>query len=105
MFDGWLQSNIAYDFSRPVTRSITLTQGPAAGNTETTLTPPKPRGICFNRISLKDFHSAAIRSDSSLYAWVKNSSGQLGDGTNTDQNKPAKLNGFTWKQISLNNLF
>ncbi|MCX8672706.1 InlB B-repeat-containing protein [Bifidobacterium sp. B4079] len=128
LFDGWFQGDIAYDFSQPVTRNITLTarwtstdsqrwtisptQGPAAGGAKTTLTPPKPRGIRFSQISLNDFHSAAIRSDGSLYAWGNNSSGQLGDGTTNNQKRPILVdkpagtpNGFTWKQIILGSYY
>ncbi|MCX8673611.1 InlB B-repeat-containing protein, partial [Bifidobacterium sp. B4001] len=124
LFDGWFQGNIAYDFNQPVTSSITLTarwtnedtqhwaispsQGPTAGNTKTTLTPPKPRGIRFSQISLGWFHSAAIGSDGNLYTWGGNGHGQLGDGPINNQGGPILVDkpqgapdGFTWKQTSL----
>ncbi|MCP8614532.1 InlB B-repeat-containing protein, partial [Bifidobacterium asteroides] len=93
LFDGWFQDNIAYDFTQPVTGSTTLTarwtstdtqhwtispsQGPAAGGTKTTLTPPAQRGIRFSQISLGYIHSAAIGSDGNLYTWGNNQYGQL----------------------------
>ncbi|MGL4941065.1 MAG: InlB B-repeat-containing protein, partial [Bifidobacterium asteroides] len=124
LFDGWFQGNIAYDFNQPVTGSITLTarwtsedtqhwaispsQGPTAGNTKTTLTPPKPRGIRFSQISLGWFHSAAIGSDGNLYTWGGNGHGQLGDGPTNNQGGPILVDkpqgapdGFTWKQTIL----
>lgn len=123
LFDAWFQGDVAYDFSQPVTSSITLTarwtstdsqrwtispsQGPAAGNTKTALTPPKPRGIRFSQISSGRRHTLAIGSDGNLYAWGQNYYGQLGDGTTTDRNEPVRVDkpegapeGFTWKQAS-----
>lgn len=38
-----------------------------------------------------DAHSGAVTRDGSLYMWGCNSSGQLGDGTTTDQLKPKKV--------------
>ncbi|MCX8648484.1 InlB B-repeat-containing protein, partial [Bifidobacterium sp. B4107] len=128
LFDGWFQGDVAYDFSQPVTGDVTLTarwtstdsqqwtisptQGPAAGGAKVTLTPPKPRGIRFNQISLNGFHSAAIRSDGNLYTWGNNSSGQLGDGTTSNQKRPILVdkpagapNGFTWKQTILGSYY
>ncbi|MCX8687974.1 InlB B-repeat-containing protein [Bifidobacterium sp. B4142] len=128
LFDGWFQGDVAYDFSQPVTGKVTLTarwtrtdtqhwtisptQGPAAGGTKVTLTPPKPRGIRFSQISLNGFHSAAIRSDGNLYTWGNNSSGQLGDGTTSNQKRPILVdkpagapNGFTWKQTILGSYY
>ncbi|MCP8614534.1 InlB B-repeat-containing protein, partial [Bifidobacterium asteroides] len=122
LFDGWFQGDVAYDFSKPVTGSTTLTarwtstdtqhwtispsQGPTAGGTKTTLTPPAQRSIRFSQISIGYFHSAAIGSDGNLYTWGNNSDGQLGDGTNTNRNTPAPIGkpagapaGFTWQQI------
>ncbi|MCX8643956.1 InlB B-repeat-containing protein [Bifidobacterium sp. B4081] len=126
LFDGWFQGNIAYDFNQPVTSSITLTarwtnedtqhwaispsQGPTAGNTKTTLTPPKPRGIRFSQISSGNGHTLAIGSDGNLYSWGDNTDGRLGrdtgaktiGGTPADD-RPAKVDkpqgappGFIW---------
>ncbi len=41
--------------------------------------------------STYDAHSGAVTRDGSLYMWGCNSSGQLGDGTTTDQLKPKKV--------------
>ncbi|MCX8686567.1 InlB B-repeat-containing protein [Bifidobacterium sp. B4142] len=124
LFDGWFQDNVAYDFSQPVTHSITLTarwtrtdtqhwtispaQGPEAGGTKVTLTPPTPRGVRFSQTSFGSFHSAGIASDGNLYTWGYNSKGQLGDGTTSSRSTPVQIGkpqgapaGFTWKQVSL----
>ena len=124
LFDGWFQGDVAYDFSQPVTHDIALiahwtredTQhwsispdhGPETGGTEVTLTPPAQRGIRFSQIRLGYNYSAAIGSDGNLYTWGGNDDGQLGNGTTTNQNRPAQIDkpqgtpeGFTWKQVIL----
>ena len=67
-----------------------------------------PAGFTWKQVSLGGWHSAAIGSDGNLYTWGDNGSGQLGDGTTTNQNRPVLVDkpqgapdGFTWKQISL----
>ncbi|MCX8648719.1 chromosome condensation regulator RCC1, partial [Bifidobacterium sp. B4107] len=128
LFDGWFQDNVAYDFSQPVTHSITLTarwtrtdtqhwtispaQGPEAGGTKVTLTPPAQRGIRFSQISAGRGNIAAVASDGNLYAWGSNGNGQLGDGTNTNRHEPVRVlkpegapAGFTWVQASAGYMF
>ncbi len=39
-------------------------------------------------------HSLALRSDSTVWAWGKNTNGQLGDSTNNDSSIPIKVNGL-----------
>ena len=106
LFDGWFINQVAYDFSKPVTRDLTLTakwtpasrnstwsispdKGSQLGKESTTITPPDSasRGIRFSQISAStydeydsDGFSLAVGSDGNAYAWGSNSSG-LGDGT------------------------
>ncbi len=107
-FDGWFTGNIAYDFSKPVTKNLTLTahwspesrntkwsispdKGSQLGRESTTITPPDSasRGIRFNQISAStydggissDGFSLAVGSDGNAYAWGYNNWGQLGNGT------------------------
>ncbi|RMA46376.1 hypothetical protein CI603_04625 [Bifidobacterium sp. wkB338] len=84
LFDGWFTGNTAYDFSRPVTGSITLTakwtritsswslrpaSGPAEGGTRITLTTPTTSDIRFSHVETgKDF-ALAMGSDGNLYSW------------------------------------
>ncbi len=42
-------------------------------------------------ISTGDSHTAAIKTDGSLWAWGNNPWGQLGDGTNEDKSTPVKI--------------
>ena len=104
LFDGWFIGEVAYDFSRPVTRDLTLTahwspagrnstwsispdKGSQLGRESTTITPPDSasRGIRFNQISAgKDpsyGFSLAVGSDGNAYAWGNNTYGQLGNET------------------------
>ncbi|HPS94216.1 MAG TPA: RCC1 domain-containing protein [Deltaproteobacteria bacterium] len=37
------------------------------------------------------FHSLAIRTDGSAWAWGRNDSGQLGDTTQSNRNTPVQL--------------
>ena len=107
LFDGWFIGDTAYDFSRPVTGSATLTahwskadskwkldkeSGPESGGQTVTLTPPPARGIRISQVDAGDLHSGAVGSDGSLYTWGDNDShGQLGrDTTDRQDSHPGK---------------
>ncbi len=51
-----------------------------------------PGGVTATAISAGFSHSLAIGSDSKLYAWGDNGSGELGNGTNTNSNVPVASN-------------
>ena len=108
LFDGWFlkdakgDSNVAYDFSQPVTADITLvahwspantggwsispSKGNVLGGQQATITPPKrSRGIRFSQISAGGYQSGGspgfsvgVASDGNAYAWGNNQYGQLG---------------------------
>ena len=44
-------------------------------------------------VSAGDFHSLALKSDGTLWAWGYNYQGQLGDGSQNDQYEPIEI---TW---------
>jgi alpha-tubulin suppressor-like RCC1 family protein len=44
-------------------------------------------------ISAGRFHSMALKSDGTVYAWGRNNSGQLGDGTITERSTPVQVKG------------
>ena len=115
-FDGWFTGEVAYDFSNPVTKDLTLTakwtfkdpnntwkinpdQGSRLGNETTILTPPDTsRGIRFSQVSGSSYDSRrsygfslAVGSDENAYAWGDNWYGQLGDGTTTQRTTPVKV--------------
>ncbi len=41
------------------------------------------------------FHSLALKSDGTVWAWGHNDDGQLGDGTNSDRLSPVQVSGLT----------
>ena len=114
LFDGWFIRQVAYDFSKPVTKDLTLTakwtpagrnstwsispdKGSQLGRESTTITPPDnaSRGIRFNQVSGgKDYDhgfSLAVGSDGNAYAWGANDYGRLGDGTTTERHTPVMV--------------
>nr|WP_232341950.1 MULTISPECIES: InlB B-repeat-containing protein [Bifidobacterium] len=114
LFDGWFTGQVAYDFSRPVDKDLTLAahwtpasrnsgwsispdKGSQLGREPATITPPDnaSRGIRFSQVSGgKDpsyGFSLAVGSDGNAYAWGWNSEGQLGDGTRDDKHAPVMV--------------
>jgi alpha-tubulin suppressor-like RCC1 family protein len=47
-----------------------------------------------NAIAAGAYHSLALKSDGKVWAWGNNYSGQLGDGTTTDQYTPEQVSGL-----------
>ena len=115
-FDGWFIGEVAYDFSTPVTKNLTLTaqwtsktpntswrinpdKGSQLGHETTTITPPdSTSGIRFNQISAGGYvmndlmgFSLAVGSDGNAYAWGYNGFGQIGDGTTTNRATPVMV--------------
>jgi alpha-tubulin suppressor-like RCC1 family protein len=41
------------------------------------------------------YHTLAVKSDGSVWAWGKNDYGQLGDYSNTDRHSPVQVHGLT----------
>jgi alpha-tubulin suppressor-like RCC1 family protein len=60
------------------------------------------------QVSAGGFHTAAIRTDGTLWVWGDNSIGQIGDNTNIDRLTPRQISvGITglnnWRQVSTGN--
>jgi len=53
--------------------------------------PSEKAVILRNTIASGTFHTLAIKSDGSLWAWGLNAHGELGDGTNTNRVSPVKI--------------
>ena len=84
------------------------------GTNTTRLTPVKvkkpanaSKGFIFTKVDAGDHSALAMGSDGNIYTWGLNSSGQLGDGTTENRNRPAPVKkpdgaapGFTWKQAN-----
>ena len=112
LFDGWFIGQVAYDFSRPVDKDLTLAahwtpagrnsrwsispdKGSQLGREPATITPPDSasRGIRFSQISASanGSFSLAVGSDGNAYAWGSNYYGQLGDETRDDKHAPVMV--------------
>ena len=66
-----------------------------------------PKGFTFTKVDAGDHSVLAMGSDGNLYTWGFNASGQLGDGTTENRNRPAPVKkpdgaapGFTWQQAN-----
>ena len=66
---------------------------PGSSQTGLSVNNPTPTKIMDGvaAVALGVYHSAAIKTDGSLWMWGYNNYGQLGDGTNTDRNRPVKI--------------
>ena len=51
-----------------------------------------------------NYHTAAIKTDGTLWLWGRNADGQLGDNTNLDKSSPVQTvsAGTNWKQVACN---
>ena len=55
---------------------------------------------CWREVAAGTYHTLAIRSDGTLWAWGLNDKGQLGDGTTVNKNVPTKIGTDTnWATI------
>ena len=59
-------------------------------------------GNNWKQVSGGTFHTAAIKTDGTLWTWGYNLSGQLGDNTTIDRSTPVQtfLGGNNWKQVA-----
>ncbi|MCF6154843.1 MAG: hypothetical protein E3K36_06225 [Candidatus Brocadia sp.] len=48
-------------------------------------------GLVSPQISAGWYHTVAVKSDGTVWAWGCNDHGQLGDGTDTDRNTPVQV--------------
>ncbi len=72
--------------------------GQIGDNSNDTRTAPVQVGGGMNglvAVSAGDYHTLALKSDGTVYAWGYNSFGQLGDNSNISKNYPVQVSGLT----------
>jgi alpha-tubulin suppressor-like RCC1 family protein len=79
--------------------------GQLGDNTTTTRSTPVTTfsgGTNWKQVSGGEVHTAAIKTDGTLWTWGYNSNGQLGDNTITNKRTPVTTfsGGANWKQVS-----
>jgi alpha-tubulin suppressor-like RCC1 family protein len=58
-------------------------------------------GTNWAKVACGNDHTLAIKNDGTLWAWGRNSDGQLGDGTFTDRSSPVQIGtGQNWNKIA-----
>jgi hypothetical protein len=59
-------------------------------------------GTNWKQVAGGQYHTAAIKTDGTLWCWGKNDDGQLGDNTQVQKNTPVQtfLGGSNWKQVA-----
>ena len=64
-------------------------------------------GTSWAVIACGAYHTAAIKTDGTLWMWGLNGNGQLGDNTTTSRSSPVQTvsGGTTWKQVSCGQYF
>jgi alpha-tubulin suppressor-like RCC1 family protein len=81
------------------------TSGQLGDNTATNRSTPVTTfagGTDWKQVFCKGNHTAAIKTDGTLWTWGLNSSGELGDNTSTNRSTPVTTfaGGTTWKQVT-----
>jgi alpha-tubulin suppressor-like RCC1 family protein len=69
------------------------------GNGVNQLTPLQIAGA-WTAVAAGQLHTCALQSDSSLWCWGHNASGQLGLGNTTDATTPAHVGALTWSGLT-----
>ena len=57
-------------------------------------------GTTWKQVSCGLFHTAAIKTDNTLWTWGNNQGGQLGQSDLIHRSSPVQVAGTTWKQVS-----
>jgi rubredoxin len=62
-------------------------------------------GTNWRQVSCGDYHTAAIKTDGTLWLWGWDSNGQLGDNTTTSKSSPVQTiaGGTNWRQVACGN--
>ena len=82
--------------------------GQLGNNTNTNKSSPVQTvsgGTNWKSVASGYYHTAAIKTDGTLWTWGSNGYGQLGDNTTTSRSSPVQTvsSGTNWKQVSASN--
>lgn len=110
---NWKQINGSSEHKAAIKTDGTLwiwgsnSEGQLGDNTITTRSSPVQTisaGTNWKQVSVGRYHTAAIKTDGSLWLWGNNFRGQLGDNTTTRKSSPVLTvsGGFNWKQVNAN---
>ena len=85
------------------------TSGKLGDNTTTNKSSPVQTvtgGTTWSQVSCGKAHTAAVKTDGTLWAWGNNAFGKLGDSTTTNKSSPVQTiaAGNNWKQVSCGSL-
>jgi alpha-tubulin suppressor-like RCC1 family protein len=108
---NWKQVAGGYNHTAAVKTDGTLwtwglnTSGQLGDNTTITKSTPVTTfagGTNWKQVAGGYIHTAAIKTDGTLWTWGRNSSGQLGDNTNINRSTPVTTfaGGTNWKQVA-----
>ena len=111
--NNWKQVSCGKDFTAAVKTDGTLwtwgrnTYGALGDNTTANKNSPEQvmtGGNNWNQVSCGYFHTAAIKTDGTLWAWGFNTSGQLGGNDTVRRSSPVQTiaGGTNWKQVACN---
>ena len=106
----WTQVSAGNNFTAAIKTDKTLwtwgnnsPYGPLGQNDITNRSSPVQVGALTNwsQVSAGNTHTAAVKTDGTLWTWGRNNRGQLGDGTITDKSSPIQVGALTtWSQVS-----
>ena len=107
----WKQVSVGYYHTAAIKTDGTLwtwgnnNSGRLGDNSTTNRSTPVTTfagGTTWKQVSCGSFHTAATKTDGTLWVWGSNSSTQLGDNTSTQRNTPVTTfaGGTTWSQVS-----
>lgn len=97
---GELVPYVIKGIGRQVFEFVTTDAAGHSATCTTTITSLSAATGCWESVSNGGFFSLAKKSDGTLWSWGANDKGQLGDGTNTNKNKPIQIGTANyWKSI------
>ena len=86
--------------------NTTGTSGVPEGNSRSTPRQEITSSTNWKQVSCGGYHTAAIKTDGTLWAWGYNFYGQIGDGFSADRLTPRQVGTATnWKQVSTGDFF